>query len=184
MGLRYRKSIKIAPGIKLNLNKSSASISVGPKGFKTTYSTTGRKTTTVGIPGTGISYSQSSSSNSKATTAQHVTSTDDITIETPTSQRPTSPKNIWIAIILCYFLGMFGAHRFYVGKSGTGVLWIFTAGAFGIGWLVDLFSLIFCGFYDSEGRVLRYAKKSWELEEDTALELVDNSGDGYETENI
>ena len=63
MGLRYRKSKKILPGVRLNLNKNSASISIGPKGFKQTFSTTGRKTTTVGIPGSGLSYTTNSSAN-------------------------------------------------------------------------------------------------------------------------
>lgn len=57
MGMRFRKSKKIAPGVRLNLSAKSASISVGPKGFKKTFSTSGRTTTTVGIPGTGLSYS-------------------------------------------------------------------------------------------------------------------------------
>ena len=57
MGMRFRKSKKIAPGVRLNLSAKSASISIGPKGFKKTFSTSGRVTTTVGIPGTGLSYS-------------------------------------------------------------------------------------------------------------------------------
>ena len=59
MGMRFRKSKKIAPGVRVNLNAKSASISIGPKGFKKTFSTSGRTTTTVGIPGTGLSYSTS-----------------------------------------------------------------------------------------------------------------------------
>ncbi|OLS02604.1 DUF4236 domain-containing protein [Tissierella creatinophila] len=67
MGFRYRKSIKIAPGVKLNLGKKSASVSFGVKGARQTISTTGRKTTTVGIPGSGLYYTKSSSSkNTKA----------------------------------------------------------------------------------------------------------------------
>lgn len=58
MGFRFRKSWKIAPGIRLNLGKKSASISFGGKGARYTVSSTGRKTATVGIPGTGISYSK------------------------------------------------------------------------------------------------------------------------------
>lgn len=56
MGFRFRKSIKIFPGFRLNFGKKSASISIGGKGFKKTYSTTGKVTTSIGIPGTGISY--------------------------------------------------------------------------------------------------------------------------------
>lgn len=58
MGLRFRKSIKIAPGVKLNLNKKSTSVTFGGKGLHHTISSTGKKTTSVGVPGTGISYSK------------------------------------------------------------------------------------------------------------------------------
>ncbi len=65
MGFRFRKSIKVAPGVRLNLGKKSASVSVGGKGFKKTYSTTGRKTTTIGIPGSGLSYTTTSGQKKK-----------------------------------------------------------------------------------------------------------------------
>lgn len=61
MGLRFRKSIKIAPGLKLNLNKKSMSVTAGTRGAHVTMSSTGKKTTSVGIPGTGLSYTTSSS---------------------------------------------------------------------------------------------------------------------------
>lgn len=43
MGTRFRRSFKVAPGVRVNLNKKSASISFGPKGLKHTVSTTGKK---------------------------------------------------------------------------------------------------------------------------------------------
>jgi len=60
MGFRFRKSFKVAPGVRVNLGKKSASVSIGGKGARFTASTSGRRTSTVGIPGTGLSYSSSS----------------------------------------------------------------------------------------------------------------------------
>lgn len=53
------------------------------------------------------------------------------------------PKNKWVTFFLCLFLGFFGAHKFYEGKIGMGVLYLFTLGIFGIGWLVDLIATLF-----------------------------------------
>lgn len=44
-----------------------------------------------------------------------------------------------VAYLLCIFFGFTGAHRIYCNRIGTGLLWFFTGGLFGIGWLVDLF---------------------------------------------
>ena len=52
-------------------------------------------------------------------------------------------KNKWIAFFLCLFLGEFGAHKFYEGKFGIGVLYFFTMGLFGLGWLADTIKLLF-----------------------------------------
>ena len=68
MGLRFRKSIKIADGLKLNLSKSGVSLSAGKKGARYTVSSSGRRTATVGIPGTGISYSKTFGTKKKKTT--------------------------------------------------------------------------------------------------------------------
>lgn len=48
----------------------------------------------------------------------------------------------WLAFLLCLFLGYFGVHKFYEGKTGMGVLYLFTAGLCGIGWLVDIFVIL------------------------------------------
>ena len=52
-------------------------------------------------------------------------------------------RSKWVAFFLCFFLGVFGAHKFYEGKAGMGVLYLLTAGLFGIGWLVDCIALLF-----------------------------------------
>lgn len=56
MGLRFRKSISIIPGVKLNFGKTGMSVSTGVPGFRKTFHTSGKVTTSVGIPGTGLYY--------------------------------------------------------------------------------------------------------------------------------
>lgn len=80
MGLRFRKSFKVAPGVKVNLNKKSTSVTFGGKGVHKTYSSSGNKTTSVGIPGTGAYYTTSSGggSGSKKTSSHKRISTDNL----------------------------------------------------------------------------------------------------------
>lgn len=58
MGLNFRKSISLLPGVKLNLNKKSAGLSFGVKGARYSINTSGQRRATVGIPGTGLSYTK------------------------------------------------------------------------------------------------------------------------------
>lgn len=51
------------------------------------------------------------------------------------------PVDYTVAWILLTFLGLFGIHRFYMGKIGTGLLWLLTVGFFGIGYLYDFLTL-------------------------------------------
>jgi len=51
--------------------------------------------------------------------------------------------------LVCLFLGELGVHRFISGRVGTGILWLFTGGLFGIGWFVDLF-LALGGHFNSK----------------------------------
>ncbi|MBQ6072325.1 MAG: TM2 domain-containing protein [Bacteroidales bacterium] len=62
----------------------------------------------------------------------------------------------WLAtFLLCWFLGVFGIHRFYVGKTGSAIAMILTLGGFGIWVLVD-WIIILCGdFKDKDGRVIK-----------------------------
>lgn len=64
MGFRFRKSFKIAPGVRLNLNKKSTSLTFGGKGLHYTINSSGKKTASAGIPGTGLYYTESSGGSS------------------------------------------------------------------------------------------------------------------------
>jgi TM2 domain-containing membrane protein YozV len=65
-----------------------------------------------------------------------------------------SEKKRLVALLLCFFLGGLGVHRFYVGKVGSGIAQIITLGGLGILALID-FIMIICGtFADKEGSPL------------------------------
>jgi hypothetical protein len=59
------------------------------------------------------------------------------------------------AALLCFFLGGFGVHRFYVGKYGTGILWLLTLGFGGIGVLIDFIAILLGGFRDKANMPLK-----------------------------
>lgn len=50
--------------------------------------------------------------------------------------------NKWVAFALCLFLGYLGAHKFYEGKIGMGILYLCTGGLFCIGWIIDIISIL------------------------------------------
>lgn len=126
MGFRFRKSFKVAPGVRLNVSKKSSSISVGGKGFRTSVSTTGRRTNTVGIPGTGISHVSTSGgkrSKVKKTTGSH--------------QTPASPLLLKICGVIMWIIGILALLLAIVGFA--------TAGAAGILFLIIAIPCIFLG---------------------------------------
>jgi len=65
-----------------------------------------------------------------------------------------SPKGFVPAFLLCWFLGIFGFHRFYAGKIGTGILMLVTFGGFFIWWLIDTVLLLTGGFTDGDGLII------------------------------
>lgn len=74
MGFRFRKSVKIAPGVRLNIGKKSVGISAGVKGARVSVNSSGRKTTTVGLPGTGLSYSKTEKIGGRKNTTRSASS--------------------------------------------------------------------------------------------------------------
>lgn len=73
----------------------------------------------------------------------------------PTGFIDYSPKSKMTAVLLCFFLGWLGAHRFYVGKIGTGIIQLFTVGGCGIWSIIDFIYLICDKFTDSQNRPLK-----------------------------
>lgn len=137
MGFRFRKSIKIAPGVKINLNKKSASVSIGTKGMRKTYSTTGRKTTTVGLPGTGISYSTSSGSKKSTSKKlnQSKSKVTDVDFNPPPQTQKKRFSRLKIAITLWViaglaFLGSFSSSPDNLVSGMIGVFVVFLIGLY------------------------------------------------------
>lgn len=74
-----------------------------------------------------------------------------VSSETTTS---AGQKSWIVALLLCFFLGTIGVHRFYVGKVGTGILMIVTLGALGVWTLIDFIMIIIGKFKDKQGLAL------------------------------
>lgn len=69
----------------------------------------------------------------------------------------TSDKGFVPALLLCFFFGVLGVHRFYVGKIGTGILQLLTLGGLGIWALVDFIMIVVGSFKDKLGRPIKAA---------------------------
>ncbi len=83
-----------------------------------------------------------------------------------------SPRSPVITLLLCIFLGTFGIHRFYIGKAGTGILMLITAGGFGIWVIVDIV-LIICGqLKDSDGKAIEFDKATTDTFKKILLVIV------------
>ena len=67
---------------------------------------------------------------------------------------PDSEKSRTVTLLLCFFLGILGIHRFYVGKTGSGVLYLCTGGIVGIGVLIDFIMIIVGKFTDSQKNLI------------------------------
>jgi len=72
-----------------------------------------------------------------------------------TSMNYGTAKKSWIGtLLLCFFLGFLGIHRFYTGHVGLGIVYLLTVGFFGIGWFIDFLLILFGAFKDANGNKL------------------------------
>jgi hypothetical protein len=69
---------------------------------------------------------------------------------------PISNKNNLVALLLCFFLGILGVHRFYVGRVGSGIVQLLTLGLLGIWTLIDFIVILFGSFRDADNRRLSW----------------------------
>jgi class 3 adenylate cyclase len=76
-------------------------------------------------------------------------------LQSKTETAPVSDKKRLLTTILCSGFGIFGAHRFYVGKTKTGKVMLCTIGGLGIWYVIDLLVVLFGEFTDSEGRKIK-----------------------------
>jgi hypothetical protein len=142
--MRFGKSFKIAPGLKINLSKSGISTTIGGKGLSTNIGGRGVYLNT-GIPGTGVSARHKLSGGSRSGGRETM---DQIVAEAAAMGDPSRPipgvdmpRSKITAYLLLLFLGFFGGHKFYLKKYAIGFLYLITFGLGSIGWLVDFFIL-------------------------------------------
>ena len=136
MGLRFRKSIKIAPGVKLNFSKKSVGVSVGGKYGGVSFNSKSGTTVRASAPGTGLSYSSKVSGGSKRATKNGSNSS-----AASSNYRPTStPSNRTYAvsgtilIVLSVPLFVFSLLMMPITIAGGVVFALFAVLAFLAGW--------------------------------------------------
>ena len=131
MGFRFKKSVKLGKHARINFNKNSVSTTFGIKGMHYTINSNGKRTKSVGIPGTGLYYTKSNNKGNKKSKNTKNVNYEDISMN-------NKNMNPIVYFIITFFFGMFGIHKFIDKKIGLGILYLFTAGLFGFGWIIDL----------------------------------------------
>ena len=69
-----------------------------------------------------------------------------------------SSKDWLVTLLLCFFVGVFGIHRFYVGKTGTAIIQLLTCGGCGIWTLIDFIVICMGNFTDAEGKFIKNSR--------------------------
>ena len=111
MGFRFRKSVKIAPGVRMNFGKKGVGMSFGTKGARVSVNSSGRSRATVGIPGTGLSYSTSLNGKKKRKTTKATP-----VQKAPKVKKPASPITKLLLgafyILCCIYMLIYGIIQF------------------------------------------------------------------------
>lgn len=141
---RFKKSIKLAPGLKLNLNKKSTSLTFGGKGFHHTISSNGTNTTTVGIPGTGVSYTDTQRTFSpeypyksyENDTENRKHSTGDIGMPPEKEKKPFFQRTWFIILML-----------FFISPVGIFLMWRYKEWNTAVKIMISVFFILYFSFY-------------------------------------
>jgi hypothetical protein len=125
---RFRRSVRLAPGLRLNFNKRSVGISAGVRGARYSINSDGRRTRSVGIPGTGLSY------RSQSGARRRYSSPNDPALLSPT--RIIASLVGWVSIFFFLVVGLFEGHPDFGGTAA------------GIGFIAYVLLRLFRGVID------------------------------------
>jgi len=98
MGFRFRKSFSLGKGTQINIGKKSTGISFGGKGARVSFSSSGRMTSSIGIPGSGLSYVNTHTIGGKphrTKSASDEASRSAAGGAVASSLRPSAPREVW-----------------------------------------------------------------------------------------
>ena len=179
MGVRFRKSFKIAPGVKLNVGKKSSSVTFGGKGLHYTINSKGKRTASVGIPGSGIYYTKTNSKSTKSKnrelTNTYAPYTGKSSSEPPQNQKEKwYQKTGWIIFFLIIFppLGIVLMWLFKKGIWNNRLKTILTA----VSLLWFIIALLLSNAKNNSENALRELK-SEESEKPTSSEAISQNND-------
>ena len=111
--LRFRRSVKIAPGLRLNINKRSVGLSAGPRGARYSINSSGRRTRSVGLPGTGLGYRSQTGGRRRALPLAPG--------GTPSPTRLLASLVAWLTILIVVITAFSDATHFGGAVAGIGI---------------------------------------------------------------
>lgn len=134
MGIKFRKSIKVAPGVKFNVGKKSIGLSVGGKYGGLSFNTKSGLSGRTSAYGTGLSY-RWHLKNTKS--KNHINRSGQ---SSETEQQIALSITTYLILTICF--GILGIHRFYRRQYLIGLIYLLTVGIAGIGWIIDIVNAV------------------------------------------